>query len=437
MHYRAKEALFLLILLILPIFSGCTYLFDLWIPKEEVVSKVIRTGEEGILEHPSGAQIYVPRGAVPLNLTGEEGEMLFTIEEGSLGGFGVPSTPPSPGWNAVGKIYRLGPEGFTFQHPIRVTLPLPGGFNLEEKEVSMFVFDHATGGWGRIGGKISRDGDALSADVMSFSYLMLWSSPWEEKSWGAIEFQAVPGYSFSACIQQYTLKYAKDGPSFVVGNHSCHIPESGSVAVPPDGKIYWILPQGTYTIDISICRVRAGATCEQLGFYRTDVTIDRAYKWPWYEATPVALKIQPEFPGRAPCLGIPTPSAGVGALNVRLEWRANCDLDLWVIDPCGNKIYYDDTQKTCQGSLGQLDLDNWCEDFVLGRPENIFWSEDPPTGTYKIYVDYYRDCASAGTVRYTVRWFVQGKTYSKHGTISPPTSPGAEDDEILVTTFTY
>lgn len=64
--------------------------------------------------------------------------MLFTIEEGSLEGFDVPNTPPFPGMDPVGKMYRLGPEGFTFQHPIRVTLPLPDDFNPEEREVSIF-----------------------------------------------------------------------------------------------------------------------------------------------------------------------------------------------------------------------------------------------------------------------------------------------------------
>jgi hypothetical protein len=32
---------------------------------------------------------------------------------------------------------------------------------------------------------------------------------------------------------------------------------------------------------------------------------------------------------------------------------------------------------------------------------------------------------------------VGGSAYSKRGTISPPASPGADGDEVLVTTFTY
>jgi uncharacterized protein YfaP (DUF2135 family) len=131
----------------------------------------------------------------------------------------------------------------------------------------------------------------------------------------------------------------------------------------------------------------------------------------------------------------PTPSVGVGSVNVRLEWRANADLDIWVIDPCNNKIFWDGRTATCQGSLGRLDQDNWCQDFVLGKPENIYWAQNPPQGKYKVYVDYFEDCGNAGPVNYTVRWWVDGRAYVKRGSISPPASPGTNGDEILVTQF--
>ncbi len=134
-------------------------------------------------------------------------------------------------------------------------------------------------------------------------------------------------------------------------------------------------------------------------------------------------------------MGSSTPSVGVGSVNVRLEWRANADLDLWVIDPCGNKIYWNDKTAPCQGSTGWLDQDNWCQAFVLGKPENIYWAQNPPQGKYKVYVDYFQDCADAGPVNYTVRWWVDGKANVKRGRISPPASPGANGDEILVTQF--
>jgi hypothetical protein len=416
-----------------------------------VASRVIGTSEEGVVEHPSGAEIYVPRGAVPLNLAGAGGEMLFTIEQGSPEQFGVPSTPPS-GMQLVGDMHSMGPEGFIFEIPIRATMPLPDGFDLEHYDVRMFDYDRVAEEWVEVGGRVSEDGTALSADVLHLCANMLIAQQWSGRGHGAIMFDAIPGYSFKLCIESYTLKYPNWDTRFDARNRFRSIMRRDAYGCPPDGKQYWRLPQGTYTLSVAVYRHRDDPlrTPEYLGYFQKTVMIDQPH-WDWqsgghapdYEfAVPfgdLAQWTNPGYliPGRPPCMGTPTPSVGVGAVNVRLEWCAEADLDLWVIDPCGNKIYWDQSQQVCQGSVGQLDLDNWCASFVLGRPENIFWGESPPRGAYKVYVDYFQDCASAGPVDYTVRWWVGGSAYSKRGTISPPASPGADGDEVLVTTFTY
>jgi hypothetical protein len=417
-----------------------------------LASKVIRTSEEGVVEHPSGAQIYVPRGAVPLNLAGEEGEMLFTIERGSPEYFGVPSTPPS-GMEFVGDIHSMSPEGFIFEIPIRATMPIPEGFDLGQYDVQMFDYDRVAGKWTSVGGRVNEEGTALSADVLHLCANMLIAQQWSGRGHGAIMFDAIPGYSFKLCIESYTLRYPDwDGDRFNAENRFRSIMRRDAYGCPPDGKQYWRLPQGTYTLSVAVYRHGDDPlrTPEYLGYFQKTVTIDRPH-WDWqsgghapdYEfAVPfgdLAQWTNPDHltPGRPPCMGTPTPSVGVGSVNVRLEWRAEADLDLWVIDPCGNKIYWYQPQQTCQEAVGRLDLDNWCSNFVLGRPENIFWKTNPPIGTYKVYVDYYEDCANAGTVHYTVRWWIDGNAYSKCGTISPSASPGAAGDEVLVTTFTH
>jgi hypothetical protein len=282
---------------------------------------------------------------------------------------------------------------------------------------------------------------------------MLIAQQWSGRGHGAIMFDAIPGYSFKLCIESYTLRYPDwDGDRFNAENRFRSIMRRDAYGCPPDGKQYWRLPQGTYTLSVAVYRHGDDPlrTPEYLGYFQKTVTIDRPH-WDWqsgghapdYEfAVPfgdLAQWTNPDrlTPGRPPCMGTPTPSVGVGSVNVRLEWRAEADLDLWVIDPCGNKIYWYQPQQTCQGAVGRLDLDNWCSNFVLGRPENIFWKTNPPIGTYKVYVDYYEDCDNAGTVHYTARWWIDGNAYSKYGTISPPASPGAAGDEVLVTTFTH
>jgi hypothetical protein len=131
-------------------------------------------------------------------------------------------------------------------------------------------------------------------------------------------------------------------------------------------------------------------------------------------------------PGR--CYPDMTPSPGVGKVQVQLNWNANADLDLHVIEPGGEEIYYDHPNSAAGGAL---DLDNKCSNFVLGTPENIFWTT-PPNGTYQVNVIYYEDCGDAGPVNFTVRVCISGNcTNPIGGTVN------AEGDTVSVTTFTF
>jgi hypothetical protein len=220
---------------------------------------------------------------------------------------------------------------------------------------------------------------------------------------------------------------------------------SDASTAPPDGKQYWVLPQGTYKLSVMVYYHRVDdLPPEYLGYYQQTITLDRPH-WDWEMGGPDYEFAVPFGPfetnpnllvqGRPPCAGTPTPSVGVGAVNVRLEWWDFADLDLWVVDPCGNRIYYRETQKMCDGSLGQLDQDNRCGTGYVGQPENIYWAENPPCGTYKVYVDYYEDCGGGGNVQYTVRWWVNGQAYVRRGNLAPPTSTGADGDEVLIGQF--
>lgn len=81
---------------------------------------------------------------------------------------------------------------------------------------------------------------------------------------------------------------------------------------------------------------------------------------------------------------IPTPALelGTGDLRVTLMWNNTSDMDLHVIEPSGNRVYYGSTE----GDSAELDVD----DTDGYGPENIFV---PPgqanEGLYQIYVDHY------------------------------------------------
>ena len=75
-----------------------------------------------------------------------------------------------------------------------------------------------------------------------------------------------------------------------------------------------------------------------------------------------------------------------GDLRINLQWYCKTDLDLHVIDPCGNEIYFSKRKATCNGGTGILDLDANALIGTTSRPqENIYWLKPSP-GTYTIKV---------------------------------------------------
>jgi len=73
---------------------------------------------------------------------------------------------------------------------------------------------------------------------------------------------------------------------------------------------------------------------------------------------------------------------GTGALQISLTWNTATDQDLYVEEPNGNTIYYANPFSETGGELDRDDTDGY-------GPENIYWSETAPNGTYTVSVDDY------------------------------------------------
>jgi uncharacterized protein YfaP (DUF2135 family) len=85
-----------------------------------------------------------------------------------------------------------------------------------------------------------------------------------------------------------------------------------------------------------------------------------------------------------------SPKGQSGSLRINLKWESIDDLDLHVLDPSNNHIYYSAKEAISDGSKGQLDVDaNAGSEKIKNPQENIFWELDPPQGAYKIYVVHY------------------------------------------------
>lgn len=94
---------------------------------------------------------------------------------------------------------------------------------------------------------------------------------------------------------------------------------------------------------------------------------------------------------------------GRGSLKINLKWSTKDDLDLHVIDPDKQEIWYSDKKKTCQGSLGQLDVDtNAGSPYKTNPQENIYWDSKAPLGVYEVKVVYYAQHDNKDNINFTV-----------------------------------
>jgi len=104
-----------------------------------------------------------------------------------------------------------------------------------------------------------------------------------------------------------------------------------------------------------------------------------------------------------PYVGLSTTvtEVGTGDVQVTLSWDADSDVDLHVVAPGGEEVYYGRRQSP---SGGQLDLDSNAACRIDGvRNENITWPVGrAPRGQYTVRVDYWSNCGVERT-NYTVR----------------------------------
>jgi hypothetical protein len=82
-----------------------------------------------------------------------------------------------------------------------------------------------------------------------------------------------------------------------------------------------------------------------------------------------------------------------GCLSFTLSWETLDDLDLWVIDPDGNRIWFERYCKRKDNAFssagGQLDVDMNVQNKVNNAIENVFFkcsNTSPQNGIYRVYV---------------------------------------------------
>jgi hypothetical protein len=121
-----------------------------------------------------------------------------------------------------------------------------------------------------------------------------------------------------------------------------------------------------------------------------------------------------------------------GDLQISLEWKNVNDLDLHVIDPSGERIFYNHRYSR---SGGHLDVDMNAHDELTSRPvENVYWPErGAPRGLYRVEVMHFANHGGRDPTPFTVRIVNKGQPTYYRGYISYIHSP--ERATVTVCTF--
>jgi len=119
-----------------------------------------------------------------------------------------------------------------------------------------------------------------------------------------------------------------------------------------------------------------------------------------------------------------------GDVQISLEWSNGNDLDLWLICPSGERIYFRHKFSVC---LGNLDVDmNAGGVDTLTPVENVFWpSRKAPRGQYKVLVHHYRQQGFPDPSRFRVRVKNGGRVNDFNGSVS------SGQPAVTVHTFYY
>jgi uncharacterized protein YfaP (DUF2135 family) len=105
-------------------------------------------------------------------------------------------------------------------------------------------------------------------------------------------------------------------------------------------------------------------------------------------------------------------------VQVTLLWNSTNDLDLWVTDPNGAEIFYQNREATSGGIL-DVDANPGCQSLTSQPVENIFWPQaEAPTGGYVISVNYFSQCSATASTSFTVRVLVDGVVQEFSGVVS-------------------
>lgn len=139
-------------------------------------------------------------------------------------------------------------------------------------------------------------------------------------------------------------------------------------------------------------------------------------------------------PGAASSLRLGVLPAATGDVQVSVSWDSASDVDLHVVEPSGEEIYY---AAPTSRTAGALDLDSNAGCGIDNKNnENIRWPAGrAPGGNYTVRVNYWSSCGVTAT-NYVVTVNNGGSTQTFRGTFTGPGDRGGAGSGLTVATFT-
>ncbi|MFL6600544.1 MAG: putative Ig domain-containing protein [Steroidobacteraceae bacterium] len=131
-------------------------------------------------------------------------------------------------------------------------------------------------------------------------------------------------------------------------------------------------------------------------------------------------------------------AVGSGPIQVSLSWGLPVDVDLHVVTPGAEEIYYGSRSDSTGGSL-DLDSNAGCSIDNVDQ-ENIVWpgTATAKAGTYTARVDYWSNCGIPQSVPYTVRVSLCGISTVYTGTLNAAQADrGGSGSGVAVASFPY
>ncbi len=124
------------------------------------------------------------------------------------------------------------------------------------------------------------------------------------------------------------------------------------------------------------------------------------------------------------------PILGTGDVQATLTWNTIDDLDLHILDPNGEEIFFEHSRSASGGKL-DVDSNAGCTSNITQSPvENIFWpAHGAPNGKYVVSVVYYKYCLRDTSIPFHLRVLVDGKVYEFDDKIEK------QDDQKILLTF--